>query len=148
MLTLIQNPLDMYVSDNQIFDFYFNAREETVELAKELRKNMTPAEEFLWGQLRNRKFLGLKFRRQHPVEVFVVDFICIEKYLVVEVDGEIHQTPEQKEWDENRAAEIEKYGLTILRFTNEEVIHNTDKVLQKIKEYVLSYTSPPNRNCC
>jgi very-short-patch-repair endonuclease len=133
----------MYVSDNQIFDFYFNAKKETVELAKELRKNMTAAEEFLWEKLRNRQFPGLKFRRQHPVEVFVVDFICIEKCLVVEVDGEIHQTPEQKEWDENRAAEIEKYGLTILRFTNEEVLHETEKVLEKIREYVLSNTSPP-----
>jgi very-short-patch-repair endonuclease len=134
----------MYISDNQIFEFYFNAKRETVELAKELRKSMTPAEEFLWGKLRNRQFLGLKFRRQHPVEIFVVDFICIEKYLVIEVDGEIHQTPEQKEWDVNRAAEIEKYGLTILRFTNKEVMNHTEKVLQKIREYVLSYTSPPN----
>ena len=133
----------MYISDNQIFDFYFNAKKETVELAKELRKNMTAAEEFLWEKLRNRQFLGLKFRRQHPVEIFVVDFICIEKYLVVEVDGEIHQNPEQKEWDENRAAEIEKFGLTILRFTNEEVIFQTDMVMGKIKEYVSSYTSPP-----
>jgi very-short-patch-repair endonuclease len=133
----------MYISDNQIFDIYFNAKKETVELAKELRKNMTPAEEFLWGKLRNRQFLGLKFRRQHPVEIFVVDFICIENYLVVEVDGEIHQTPEQREWDENRSAEIEKYGLTILRFTNEEVMNQTDKVMEKIKEYILSNTSPP-----
>jgi very-short-patch-repair endonuclease len=134
----------MYISDNQIFDFYFNAKKETVELAKELRKNMTPAEEFLWDKLRNRNFQGLKFRRQHPVEIFVVDFICIEKYLVVEIDGEIHQTPEQREWDENRSAEIEKYGLTILRFTNEEAMNQTDKVLEKIKEYISSYTSPPN----
>jgi very-short-patch-repair endonuclease len=101
----------MYISANQIFDIYFNAKKETVELAKELRKNMTPAEEFLWGKLRNRQFLGLKFRRQHPVEIFVVDFICIENYLVVEVDGEIHQTPEQREWDENRSAEIEKIWI-------------------------------------
>jgi very-short-patch-repair endonuclease len=61
----------------------------------------------------------------------------------VEVDGEIHQTPEQKEWDENRTAEIEKYGLTIMRFTNEEVLNKTDKVLNKIRDYVLSFTSPP-----
>jgi very-short-patch-repair endonuclease len=143
MLTLFQNPFLMYITDNQIFDFYFNAKKETIELARELRKTMTPTEEFLWEKLRNRRFMGLKFRRQHPVEIFVVDFICIEKYLVIEVDGEIHLTPEQSEWDENRTAEIEKYGLTILRFTNEEVMNQTDKVLEKIKEYVLSYTSPP-----
>ena len=73
--------------DNPVYDFYFNAKKETVELARELRKQMTPAERYLWERLRNRQFMGLKFRRQHPVEFFVVDFICIEKFLVVEVDG-------------------------------------------------------------
>jgi very-short-patch-repair endonuclease len=65
----------MYVSDNGIFDFYFNAKKDTIELARELRKNMTPAESCLWKKLRNRRFSGLKFRRQHPVEIFVVDFL-------------------------------------------------------------------------
>jgi len=129
-----------HTGDNPIFDFYFNARKETVELAKELRKNMTPAERFLWEKLRNRKFMGLKFRRQHPVEFFIVDFICIEKYLIVEVDGGIHDTIEQKEWDENRAAEIEKYGLTILRFTNDQVFNEPVNILREIKAYVESFS--------
>ncbi|HPT32185.1 MAG TPA: DUF559 domain-containing protein, partial [Prolixibacteraceae bacterium] len=78
-----------HIVDNSLYDFYFNARKDTVENAKELRKNMTPAERFLWEALRNRRFMNLKFRRQHPVEFFVTDFICIEKFLVVEVDGGI-----------------------------------------------------------
>ena len=128
-----------HVSDNSVFNFYFNARTVTVEMAKELRKRMTPAERFLWEKLRDRRFMGLKFRRQHPVEFFVTDFICIEKYLIVEVDGGIHQTNEQREWDENRTVEIEKYGLAILRFTNEEVMNNIGYVLDKLRHYIISH---------
>jgi very-short-patch-repair endonuclease len=128
----------MFQSDNGAFDFYFNAKKETVELARELRQKMTPAEKVLWDKLRNKQLLGFKFRRQHPVEIFVVDFICIEKLLAIEVDGDIHLTGEQQEWDENRTVEIEKYGIEIVRFTNDQVINKTSEVLEEIKKLLIS----------
>ena len=101
--------------------------------AKELRKKMTPAEEMLWKNLRNRKCGGYKFRRQHPINQFIADFYCHEAKLVVEVDGGYHQTVEQKESDENRSAEMEKWDILIIRFTNDEVLQSMIKVLNKIK---------------
>ncbi len=127
----------MYSSNSSLFDFYFNATKETVVRAKELRKTMTKTEAILWEKLRNRRLAGLKFRRQHPVEIFIVDFFCPEKMLVVEVDGGIHLTKNQREWDENRAHEIEKYGIKIIRFTNEEVENEVIKVLMEIKKACL-----------
>jgi very-short-patch-repair endonuclease len=115
------------------FDFYFNAHPETVKKAKELRKNMTKAEKVFWDRVRNRKFCGLKFRRQHPVEYYIADFYCPEKKLVIEIDGKIHDQIEIKERDKNRDAEIKKYDLKILRFKNEEILNNPSGVLNTIK---------------
>ena len=97
---------------------------------------MTGAEEKLWHFLRNRKFNGLKFRRQHPVDVFITDFICIEKKLVIEADGAIHNTSGQKGYDKNRTAVLEGYGLKVIRFTNAEIINNVFKVLKEIEKYI------------
>lgn len=102
------------------------------EKAKELRKNETEAERLLWQVLKNRKCGGLKFRRQHPLLKFVVDFYCHEKKLVVELDGGVHDEPEVKERDENRTYEIEQAGLTVVRFRNEEIFHDLKIVLERI----------------
>ena len=115
---------------------FFNAAPVTVEKARKLRQRLTPAEEKLWPFLRNRRFKGLKFRRQHPIDRYIVDFICIEKKLVIEVDGGIHQLPEQKEYDRNRTADLEGYGLRVLPFTNEEILNDVFKVLKEIEKYV------------
>jgi very-short-patch-repair endonuclease len=121
---------------NKIPSPFFNAAPVTVEKARKLRKRMTPAEEKLWPFLRNRKFMGLKFRRQHPIDKYIVDYICIEKKLVVEIDGGIHQKPEQKEYDSERTADLERYGLKMLRLSNEDVLNDVIKVLKEIKKYV------------
>jgi very-short-patch-repair endonuclease len=118
------------------FDFYFGASHETIARAKELRTEMTPAEKLLWSLVRNRKIAGLKFRRQHPIGKYIADFYCPEKKLVIELDGGIHDTVEQKEHDEGRTAEIENYELKIIRFKNEEVINDSEEVLKKIKENI------------
>jgi very-short-patch-repair endonuclease len=97
---------------------------------KEMRKNSTEAESVLWEELRNRK-LGVKFRRQHPIDVFIADFICLEKMLIIEVDGAIHL--EQKEYDATRTIELNKVGFDVIRFSNDDVINNTKNVLNKIK---------------
>jgi len=94
---------------------------------------MTGAEMKLWQELRNHKFKGLKFRRQHPIGRFIVDFYCHEKRLVVEVDGSIHDLTEVKERDEGREEELKNFGLTIIRFTNGEIEYDIENVLNKLK---------------
>ena len=102
-------------------------------ISRGLRPQPTYAERKLWQCLRGRKFLGLRFLRQHPVDRYIVDFVCYERKLVLEVDGEIHTT--QTERDKNRDSVLNHYGFQVLRFTNDEVIHNVDAVLDKIKTY-------------
>ncbi|NDV79818.1 leucine--tRNA ligase [Dysgonomonas sp. 511] len=105
-----------------------------IDNAKENRKNPTEAENALWQMLRNKN-IGYKFRRQHLIEQFIVDFVCFEKSLIIEVDGKYHNDPVQKEYDEQRSKALEELGYSILRFTNEEVIVNTDEVLNKIESF-------------
>ena len=118
------------------YDFYFGASAETKARASELRKSTTQAEKVLWHQLRNRKVNGLKFRRQHPVDIFILDFYCHERKLAIEVDGRIHNKADQREWDENRTFELNEFGIQILRFTNDDVIYQTKRVIDLIKEFL------------
>ena len=101
---------------------------------RELRTEHTPAEKLLWAQLRNKKLNGLKFRRQHPLNKFVVDFYCREKKLVVELDGGVHDVKVNKEYDEARTQMLSGLDIYVLRFRNEEVISNIELVLMKIVE--------------
>ena len=103
---------------------------ELQERARELRRETTPAERLLWARLRNRQLQGRKFRRQHPLGRFVVDFCCPAERLVVEVDGEVHEG--QEEEDEARTAVLESYGYTVLRFLNQAVIQDVEGVLKAI----------------
>jgi leucyl-tRNA synthetase len=107
------------------------------EFARNNRKNPTKAENILWQALRNRK-LDDKFRRQHAIEGFIVDFVCLEKKLVIEIDGNVHLNTEQKEYDEIRTAYLNYLGFTEIRFTNDEVENNLEAVLHKIKELLNS----------
>jgi very-short-patch-repair endonuclease len=109
---------------------FYNAYPEIFRKAEVLRKNMTDAEKVLWERLR-KKQLGLRFKAQHPIERFIADFYCHKAKLVIEIDGKIHNV--QKEYDLGREAELEKYGLKIIRFTNDEVLNNIDWVIEKIK---------------
>jgi very-short-patch-repair endonuclease len=104
--------------------------------AKKLRENPTEAEEVMWLSLRNNQLDGYKFRRQHPLLNYVADFYCHQLKLVIEIDGEYHQTVEQKKLDKERTENIEFQGLKLIRFTNEEVISNISAVLNKIKEFI------------
>jgi very-short-patch-repair endonuclease len=113
---------------------YFRAKPGTLETARILRKRMTNCEILLWEKLRGKQILGLRFRSQHPIDIFIADFYCHEARLVVEIDGEIHEG--QIEYDDGREVEIEKYGIKVIRFTNDEVINNRDNVVNKIKTIV------------
>ncbi|HMK24780.1 MAG TPA: DUF559 domain-containing protein, partial [Chitinophagaceae bacterium] len=102
------------------------------ELAKEMRKGHTEAEGILWELLRDSK-LGVKFRRQHPIESYIVDFVCLQEKMIVEVDGGYHNTEEQKRYDEERTKVLNEIGFDVIRFTNEEVIEHPYQVKEKIK---------------
>ena len=97
------------------------------------RKTPTEAEAILWDLLKGNN-IGLHFRRQHIILDYIVDFICLDKGLVIELDGGYHNNPEQKEFDEQRTAHLQRLGYTELRFTNEELLVNPDSVVAKIKE--------------
>jgi very-short-patch-repair endonuclease len=102
---------------------------------KYLREKMTTPEEVLWQHLRNRKFHGLKFRRQHPIRIgYVVDFYCEKLKLAIEIDGEIHENAENKDYDEHRSRILNEMGIKVLRFRNNSVLKNLDKVLTTISE--------------
>jgi very-short-patch-repair endonuclease len=100
------------------------------QLARALRQRMTDAERLLWRHLRNRELGGWKFRRQYPVGPFIVDFICVEKNVVIEVDGGQHA--ENEEQDIQRSAYLNKMGYQVVRFWNNQVLQETEAVLEAI----------------
>ena len=101
-------------------------------LAREMRREPTIAENHLWQRIRKQQVLGFKFRRQHTIDRFIVDFYCTEARLVIEVDGITHD--DQQETDQLRTEIIESLGLRVLRFTNGEVLQQTDGVVERIAE--------------
>uniref|UniRef100_UPI00286C939B class I tRNA ligase family protein n=1 Tax=Flavobacterium sp. TaxID=239 RepID=UPI00286C939B len=106
--------------------------------AKEMRKEPTLEEAMLWDAIRNRK-LNDKFRRQHLIGKYIVDFVCLEKRLIIEVDGKYHNSNEQIELDEERTLELEqKHFFKVIRFSNEEVKFEISKILSKIKQVLIS----------
>ena len=107
---------------------------DTFAFRKELRNRLTPAEAFLWNHLKKRKLEGRKFRRQHSIEIFIVDFFCYEEQLIIELDGEVHNDPNQMSYDDKRTKRLEKLGNRVLRFENKMVFENLSSVLQEIKE--------------
>ncbi|MBD0850761.1 endonuclease domain-containing protein [Maribacter arenosus] len=107
---------------------------DTVAYRKELRNKLTPAEAFLWNHLKNRQLEGRKFRRQHSIEKFIVDFYCYEEQLIIELDGEVHNEPKQVAYDDRRTKRLEKLGNRVLRFENKMVYDNLGSVIQEIKE--------------
>ncbi|MFQ6083141.1 MAG: endonuclease domain-containing protein [Candidatus Aminicenantia bacterium] len=110
-----------------------------IKLAKNLRKRSTDAERLLWKHLRARQLEGLKFRRQQPVGKYILDFVCFEKGIVIEVDGGQHAV--EKEKDNERNIWVERQGFKVLRFWNNEVLTNIEGVLEVIKKNCLSH--PP-----
>ena len=106
------------------------------QLARELRKKPTSAEELLWQLLRDRQLLGLKFRRQHQFGDYVADFYCREAHLVIECDGSAHDGREQWHHDQNRNAYMISQGIRVLRFTNDRVLNDTEGVLDEIAKHL------------
>ncbi|MBW1298512.1 endonuclease domain-containing protein [Aquimarina litoralis] len=101
---------------------------------KQLRKNLTSAEAFLWKYLQKRKFEGKKFRRQHSINNYIVDFYCAEEKLIIELDGEVHNNPTAEERDTKRDKDLSELGFSVIRFENKMVFDYLPSVLQEIKE--------------
>jgi len=100
-------------------------------LARNLRKNQTDTEQILWLQLRKKRFLKYKFRRQFPIEPYVVDFICLELKLIIELDGSQHS--EQVDQDAERTLFLNQRGFKVLRFWNNEVFRNLEGVMESLR---------------
>ena len=107
---------------------------------KTLRNNMPQPERKLWFYIR-RKQLGVKFRRQHSIEKYIIDFFCCELKLAIELDGNSHFSEQAQAYDHQRTQDLNKLGIRVLRFTNNEVNHNVEEVLARIMDSIPKYTS-------
>jgi type I restriction enzyme R subunit len=114
-----------------------------VERARELRKNQTPAEQILWEMVRDRRFLNLKFRRQHQIGDYIADFYCHDLKLIIELDGSVHRLSDVEKKDIKRDNYLKSLGFKILRIQNQTILDNPDKVLEIIHKELLP--SPDGR---
>ena len=114
------------------YNLHKGTRGSTYEHARELRQKETEAEKLLWVLLRNRKLKGKKFRRQHAMADYVLDFYCHECKLAVELDGNFHSEKEQQEYDTARTNLLNEFDIKVIRFWNHEVTNEPEKVLEKI----------------
>ena len=117
-------------------------RKTLKEYSRANRHQATEAENALWQLVRGNK-LGLRFRRQHAIERYIVDFICLPAWLIIEVDGEYHFEVEQAEYDGGRTHNLRELGFHVLRFTNEEVSHQPDHVLKLISTHLNKHLPNP-----
>lgn len=113
---------------------------QLTDIARKFRKDMTPTEKILWQHLRGRRFVGYKFRRQHPLEPFIVDFYCESCKLIIELDGETHLTTE--DYDSERKSALERKGYLVLRFWNNAVYDDLEAVLERIYQACRERTNP------
>jgi very-short-patch-repair endonuclease len=121
-------------------------RERQRGRAKQLRQAMTPAETLLWRYLKANRVDGLGFRRQTPIQNYILDFVCHSAKVIIELDGASHDFEEQRKADEKRDAFFVSEGFQVLRFTNEQVMSNLEGVVETIRQVVSSRASglPPS----
>ena len=108
-------------------------------LRRQLRNNMTAAEKIIWKHLR-KKQLGVRFLRQYSVDQFVIDFYCPKLKLALEIDGKIHNLPENKNRDVERQIFLESFGINFLRIKNEELFEDENKILEKVEQRIIELT--------
>jgi very-short-patch-repair endonuclease len=123
---------------NDKVSMFYNAKPDLFEKAKVLRNNMTKSELVLWEMLRKHRLHGFRFKPQHPIDIFKADFYCNKLNLVVEVDGGIHKTVEQRDYDIGRENELGNLGIKVIRFTNQEIEENIGQVIKKIESICIS----------
>lgn len=111
---------------------FYGASPQIMDKASTLRNSMTEQESILWEFLCKKKVMGFKFRRQHPIYMFIVDFYCHPLKLVIEVDGGYHLRQEQQEYDDKRTGELESLGIKVIRFINDEIENDFKSVKQEV----------------
>lgn len=116
-----------------ISGMHYGAKSRIFDNARKLRENLTEQEKVVWEYLRNRP-LGFKFRRQHPVHTYILDFYCHEKRLSIEVDGGYHTEEDQEEKDLERTRYLNQIGIKEIRFSNDQVLNHLEKVQLEIKK--------------
>jgi very-short-patch-repair endonuclease len=121
-------------------EMFYGAKRTIFQNACTLRQNMTRAEALLWEKL-NKSQLGVRFKAQHPIDIFIADFYCHKFQLVIEVDGGIHKS--QQDYDEGRTAEMNRLDLKVLRFSNEMIVNDIDWVVDEIKKQLIDTTQTP-----
>jgi len=131
-----------YLGRTKVKTMYIEAKPELFRLARGMRNNSTEPEGLLWKRLRKFRSTGFVFRRQHPIDFFIADFYCHKIKLVIEVDGGYHEEEESKEYDDNRSGELERFGIEVIRFKNEEILENLDLVISKIQNKIDELASP------
>ena len=122
-------------------NMFFGAKAELFTLALQMRKNPTEAEKIIWEILRKFRQAGFTFRRQHPIEFYIADFYCHNLRLVIEVDGDIHTEEEIQIHDEGRTGELERFGIKVIRFTNNQILYDIDLVVEKINTAIKELTT-------
>jgi len=133
-----------YLGKSVVKDIHIGAKPELFRYAQEMRKNPTEGEKALWSILRKFRYQGFIFRRQHPVDIFIADFYCHKLKLIVEVDGDLHDSEQAMEHDDGRSAELEKNGIKVIRFSNDQVLKETDSVTFQIQNHITKTSpSPP-----
>ena len=114
----------VYLGKAKVNDMFVDAKPELFRLARIYRNNPTEAERILWEHLRKFRSEGFVFRRQHPVVFFIADFYCHKLKMVIEVDGDYHSNDQVRNYDDSRSGELERYGINVIRFTNEDILNN------------------------
>ena len=120
--------------NNRNFDI-IPYRPELVKRARELRKNLTPAERRLWKYISRKQIQGFDFDRQKPIDTYIVDFYCKQLKLAIEIDGQSHDF--KADYDLKRQEVLESFGITVIRFSEKEVLNNLESVLPQIEHWVL-----------
>jgi very-short-patch-repair endonuclease len=120
------------MSDNSETPMFFEAPSDIFAKAKQLRTKMTPAEFKLWNFLKGKNILGVRFRAQHPIGLYIADFYCHKIGLVIEIDGKIHDSELQRASDQERSEVLMKWGIEIIRFTNFQVKNRFEFVQNEI----------------
>ena len=116
-------------------EMHYGASKQIFQYAEALRKNMTVAEKIIWERL-SKNQLAVRIRRQHPIWKYIADYYCHELKFVIEIDGGIHLLKENKEYDIGREITLNEFGIEIIRFTNEQVINETDRVIKVIADKI------------
>ncbi len=147
-LTPNPSPKERGTKDSAAYGYINSTAEEwkkTLQFAKQNRKDATVEEDIIWQELRNRNIAGYKFRRQHPIAGYIPDFVCLEKKLIIEIDGGYHNEDDQAAFDKARAQWLEEQGFSMIRFTNDEVNTSLEKVLKDIEQALQNkQTNLPN----